>query len=59
MPPLYFVRVVSDRWLGGESLIPVFLSSARCKNDVEVEDRSKLKGTKRRSEAIQETMDES
>lgn len=23
LPPLYFIRIVSDRWLGSESILPV------------------------------------
>lgn len=23
LPPLYFIRIVSDRWLGSESVLPV------------------------------------
>jgi pre-mRNA-splicing helicase BRR2 len=23
MPPLYFIRIVSDRWLGSETVVPV------------------------------------
>ena len=23
MPPLYFIRIVSDRWLGSETVLPV------------------------------------
>lgn len=53
MPPLYFVRVVSDRWLGSESLIPVFLSPTQKEGD-----KGKLKGKKRGRETTEEPMEE-